>query len=150
MVEADGRRSAFSNDALSRLPSHLPSPPFPPRFALALSTHCTHLSSCGTTEKVKKAIIASKERTGLSLPALKKKLKVTDATKRFVNAALRSGVAKGVLVKNKGKYKVSAEAKKAPVSFTDCRGGWKRRGGGWRGAKGRTFRAFLHAAPIRE
>ena len=63
-------------------------------------------------EKVKKAIIASKERTGLSLPAIKKALKITDATKRFVNAALKSGVAKGVLVKNKGKYKVSAEAKK--------------------------------------
>ena len=60
------------------------------------------------------AIIAAKERTGMSLPAIKKALKVTNKTKRFVNAALKSGVAKGVLVKNKGKYKVSAEAKKAP------------------------------------
>ena len=60
------------------------------------------------------AIIAAKERTGMSLPAIKKALKTTDKTKRFVNAALKSGVAKGVLVKNKGKYKVSAEAKKAP------------------------------------
>ena len=57
----------------------------------------------------------------MSLPALKKALKITDATKRYLNGALKSGTEKGVLVKNKGKYKVSAEAKKAPVSFGSMR-----------------------------
>ena len=55
-----------------------------------------------------------KERSGSSLPALKKFLNASPSQYRFINAALRTGVASGFFVKNKGKYKLSAEAKKPP------------------------------------
>merc|ERR1712113_16847 len=53
-----------------------------------------------------------KERSGSSLPAIKKALRASKDQFRFINAALKSGVKKGIFVQNKGKYKVSAEAKK--------------------------------------
>ena len=58
--------------------------------------------------------MALKERSGSSLPAIKKFLGASPAQYRFINAALRSGVSSGFFVKNKGKYKLSAEAKKGP------------------------------------
>ena len=85
----------------------------------------------------------------MTLPGLKKALKVTDATKRFVNAALKSGVAKGVLVKNKGKYKVSKEAKKpAKVSgWVEREGASGERGAASQGTSFRVARPYLVAAP---
>ena len=65
-------------------------------------------------EQIKAAILALKERSGSSLPALKKFLNASPSQYRFINAALRTGVASGFFVKNKGKYKLSAEAKKPP------------------------------------
>ena len=65
-------------------------------------------------DQIKACILALKERSGSSLPAIKKFLGASPAQYRFINAALRSGVASGFFVKNKGKYKLSAEAKKGP------------------------------------
>jgi hypothetical protein len=65
-------------------------------------------------ERAKAAILALKERSGSSLPALKKFLKLDPSQWRFLNAALKAGVASGFFVKNKGKFKLSAEAKKPP------------------------------------
>jgi hypothetical protein len=59
-------------------------------------------------------ILKLKERSGSSLPAIKKALRASKDQFRFINAALKSGVKKGTFVQNKGKYKVSAEAKKKP------------------------------------
>ena len=58
--------------------------------------------------------MALKSRTGSSLPAIKKALGCDQSQWRYVNAALRSGVADGTFVKNGGKFKVSKEAKKPP------------------------------------
>ena len=63
--------------------------------------------------KAKDAIIALGDRAGSSLPALKKYLNLAPDKNRFLNAALKSGVASGALVQNKGKYKVSQAAKAA-------------------------------------
>merc|ERR1712072_1498895 len=65
-------------------------------------------------DQIKACILALKERSGSSLQAIKKFLGASPAQYRFINAALRSGVASGFFVKNKGKYKLSAEAKKRP------------------------------------
>merc|ERR1712138_120154 len=65
-------------------------------------------------DQIKACILALKERSGSSLPALKKFLNASPSQYRFINAALRSGVASGFFIKNKGKYKLSAEAKKPP------------------------------------
>ena len=62
-------------------------------------------------EQIKGAILALKDRTGSSLPAIKKFLSATPAQYRFINAALKSGVAAGFFVKNKGSYKLSKAAK---------------------------------------
>ena len=64
--------------------------------------------------RIKDVILALKSRTGSSLPAIKKALGCDQSQWRYVNAALRSGVADGTFVKNGGKWKVSAEAKKPP------------------------------------
>merc|ERR1712166_1328813 len=50
---------------------------------------------------------------GSSLPAIKKALGAEQPQWRFINAALKSGVAKGVFTKNGGKYKV-VKVKAAP------------------------------------
>jgi histone H1/5 len=58
--------------------------------------------------------LALKEtRTGSSLPAIKKFLGAHPRQYRYINAALRKGVETGFFIKNKGKYKLSAEAKKS-------------------------------------
>ena len=63
--------------------------------------------------QIKAALLALKEtRTGSSLPAIKKYLGASPAQYRYINAALRKGVATGFFIKNKGKYKLSPEAKK--------------------------------------
>ena len=59
------------------------------------------------------AILALKDRTGSSLQAIKKYLNVAPDKNRFLNAGLAAGVKSGVLVKNKGSYKVAQAAKKA-------------------------------------
>lgn len=65
--------------------------------------------------QIKAALMALKEtRTGSSLPAIKKFLDASPAQYRYINAALRKGVETGFFIKNKGKYKLSAEAKKGP------------------------------------
>ena len=65
-------------------------------------------------EQIKAVILSLKSRTGSSLPAIKKALGATQDQWRYINAALRKGVEAGFFVKNGGKYKLSAEAKKAP------------------------------------
>jgi len=57
-------------------------------------------------ERVSGAIASLKARGGSSLPAIKKALGAEQPQWRFINAALKSGVAKGVFTKNGGKYKV--------------------------------------------
>ena len=71
-------------------------------------------SSPSYLEQIKACILALKERAGSSLPAIKKFLNATPSQYRFINAALKAGVASGFFVKNKGKFKLSAEAKKGP------------------------------------
>merc|ERR1711998_253609 len=66
-------------------------------------------------DQIRACILALKERSGSSLPAIKKFLGASPAQYRYINAALRSGVASGFFIKNKGKYKLSPEAKKGPV-----------------------------------
>ena len=65
----------------------------------------------------KAAILALKDRTGSSLPAIKKyiatELKVTVAPHNL-NKAIATGVKNGKFVKVKGSYKLAAAAKKAP------------------------------------
>ena len=56
-----------------------------------------------------------KERAGSSLQGIKKALNATPAQYRFINAALKAGVKSGFFVKNKGKFKLSAAAKKPPA-----------------------------------
>ena len=63
-------------------------------------------------EHAKTAIAGLKDRAGSSLAAIKKFLKLDPSKNRFLNAALASGVKSGFFVKNKGKYKLSPEAKK--------------------------------------
>ena len=65
-------------------------------------------------EQIKAVILSLKSRTGSSLPAIKKALGATQDQWRYINAALKKGVEAGFFVKNGGKYKLSAEAKKAP------------------------------------
>ena len=65
-------------------------------------------------EQIKAVILSLKSRTGSSLPAIKKALGATQDQWRYINAALRKGVEAGFFVKNGGKYKLSAEAKKPP------------------------------------
>ena len=65
-------------------------------------------------EQIKAVILTLKSRTGSSLPAIKKALGATQDQWRYINAALKKGVEAGFFVKNGGKYKLSAEAKKAP------------------------------------
>merc|ERR1712166_116221 len=64
-------------------------------------------------ERVSGAIASLKARGGSSLPAIKKALGAEQPQWRFINAALKSGVAKGVFTKNGGKYKVG-KVKAAP------------------------------------
>ena len=71
-------------------------------------------SSPSYKEQIKACILALKERAGSSLPAIKKFLNATPSQYRFINAALKAGVASGFFVKNKGKFKLSAEATKGP------------------------------------
>ena len=75
-------------------------------------------SSPSYLEQIKACILALKERAGSSLPAIKKFLNATPSQYRFINAALKAGVASGYFVKNKGKYKLSAEAKKGPKKLS--------------------------------
>merc|ERR1711935_1078048 len=63
--------------------------------------------------KVAGAIATLKNRGGSSLQAIKKALGAEKSTWRFINAALKSGVAKGTFTKNGGKYKV-VKVKAAP------------------------------------
>ena len=64
-------------------------------------------------DQVAGAIAALKERSGSSLHAIKKSLGATPAQFRFINAALKAGVASGVFIKNGGKFK-NAKVKAAP------------------------------------
>ena len=68
-------------------------------------------------EKVTGAIASLKERSGSSLQAIKKALGAAPNQWRFINAALKSGVASGLYTKNGGKYKnvkQAAPKKKKP------------------------------------
>ena len=66
-----------------------------------------------SSDQAKGAILALKDRTGSSLQAIKKYLNIAPDKNRFLNAGLAAGVKSGVLVKNKGSYKVAQAAKKA-------------------------------------
>ena len=57
--------------------------------------------------RIKQSLIALDERGGSSLPAIKKYLNASEEDYRFINAALRAGVASGLFVKYKGKYKIN-------------------------------------------
>uniref|UniRef100_A0A7S3PMS7 H15 domain-containing protein n=1 Tax=Aplanochytrium stocchinoi TaxID=215587 RepID=A0A7S3PMS7_9STRA len=61
---------------------------------------------------ISKAIKADGSRMGSSLQAIKKESGLDASKHRFLNAAIAEGVKKGLLVKNKGKYKLAAAAKK--------------------------------------
>ena len=67
---------------------------------------------------IKAAIISLKQRGGSSLQAIKKFVAAKKGA-GYVNGvflrALRSAVAKGALVQNKGSYKLGAAPKKAPA-----------------------------------
>lgn len=56
--------------------------------------------------KVANAIASLKSRGGSSLPAIKKALNAEKKKWRFINAALKNGVAKGDIIKKGGKYKL--------------------------------------------
>ena len=56
--------------------------------------------------KVANVIASLKARGGSSLPAIKKALNAEKKQWRFINAALKSGVAKGDIIKKGGKYKL--------------------------------------------
>ena len=75
--------------------------PFPPSLSI------------NSAIKVAGAIATLKNRGGSSLQAIKKALGAEKSTWRFINAALKSGVAKGTFTKNGGKYKV-VKVKAAP------------------------------------
>ncbi|GKY94440.1 hypothetical protein MPSEU_000409800 [Mayamaea pseudoterrestris] len=69
-----------------------------------------------TIQLVKEAILALKDRTGSSNFAISKYIemeKKVEIKKHILKAALKKGVADGVLVPNKNSYKLSADAKKA-------------------------------------
>jgi len=70
-----------------------------------------------TIALIKEAILALKDRTGSSVPAITKWIetekKAPVPAKHVMKAALKKGVADGTLVQVKNSYKVSAEAKKA-------------------------------------
>ena len=57
--------------------------------------------------KIILVIVTLKERSGSSLQAIKKSLDAESKQWRFINTALRNGVASGVFIKKGGKYKVS-------------------------------------------
>ena len=82
--------------------------------------------------RVKDAILRLKERAGSSLHAIKQALGVKDDRSqwKYVNAALRAGLADGTFVKNGGRWKVSGVAAHQPPS--DGGGG----GGGGGGSDG--------------
>ena len=84
---------------------------FSDEFVVSDTSLPPYLHTMSTISRVIAAIITLGERQGSSLPALKKALKTTDATKRFLNAALKKGVEDGTLIKNGGKFKVNAAVK---------------------------------------
>ena len=53
-------------------------------------------------DQARAAILTLDDRQGSSLPALKKKLKLTADKFRFLNSALKKGVESGAFIKNKG------------------------------------------------
>merc|ERR1712166_1445348 len=57
--------------------------------------------------KIEAAIRAMKERSGSSLPSIKRALCAAPKSWRYINNALKKGVASGAFIKNKGKYKNS-------------------------------------------
>ena len=57
--------------------------------------------------KIEAAIRAMKERSGSSLPSIKRALCAEPKSWRYINNALKKGVASGAFIKNKGKYKNS-------------------------------------------
>lgn len=63
-------------------------------------------------ERIKNAILDMKDRSGSSLQKIKAALNASEEQYRFINSALKKGVASGLFIKNGGKYKVSAAAKK--------------------------------------
>ena len=67
-----------------------------------------------TTDKIKAALLKLKERTGSSLPAIKKALRAKPSEFRFINAALKKGTESGFFIRNKGKWRLSPEAKAPP------------------------------------
>ena len=51
---------------------------------------------------------------GSSLPAIKKALRAKPSEFRFINAALKKGTESGFFIRNKGKWRLSPEAKAPP------------------------------------
>jgi histone H1/5 len=70
------------------------------------------------TEKVLNAITTLKERSGSSLPAIKKFLSATKAQFKYINAALKRGVQEGSIVKNGGKFKATKTTKTTKAKKT--------------------------------
>ena len=66
------------------------------------------------TDKIKEALLQLKDRMGSSLPAIKKALRAKPTEFRFINAALRKGTESGFFIRNKGKWRLSPEAKAPP------------------------------------
>jgi hypothetical protein len=60
---------------------------------------------------IKAAILALKDHPGSSLPSIKRFLNFSEDKSRYINAALRNGVANGYFIKNKGKYKLGPQSK---------------------------------------
>ena len=73
-------------------------------------------------ELVKQAILALGERSGSSIPAMKKYITTThkdlDFKPHLLRMALKTGVEKGALIKVKASYKLSPDAKKKSVSIS--------------------------------
>lgn len=63
-------------------------------------------------DQIKGAILGLRDRSGSSLPAIKKWLNATTPPQyRYINDALRKGVDSGYFIKNGGKYRLGPEAK---------------------------------------
>merc|ERR1711957_912712 len=81
----------------------------------ATSTSIIKHKNMATLDLVKECLLALKDRTGSSIPAMNKWIeaeKKKTIKKHVLRSALKNGVDKGLLVPVKASYKLSAEAKK--------------------------------------
>jgi hypothetical protein len=71
-------------------------------------------------EQIRGAILGLRDRSGSSLPAIKKFVNAVPEQYRHINAALRKGVKSGYFIKNGGKYRLGPEAKPKKKIMRTC------------------------------